>query len=277
MDELAKYNQERWEALVAAGIEYGRPLLDLDKESARAWVTGEALLPDGAIDNLAGKDVFVLAGGGGQQTAALSLLGANVTVLDLTEAQLAGDRLAAEHYGYDLRIEQGDMRDLSRFDDDAFDFVWQPYSINFVPDYRPVLDGVARVLRPGGCYRLDIANPFAGSIWEDSWHEKGYALNTIYKDGSEHIADDPHWDVTAADGSLQHIIGPREFQHALGPLLTYLADLGFVLKGMWERPDDGDPDAQPGTWEHFISVMPPWLWMLFSYEAQSGWECFLER
>ena len=41
------------------------------------------------------------------------------------------------------------MRDLSRFDDDAFDFVWQPYSINFVPDYAPVFQGVARVLRPG--------------------------------------------------------------------------------------------------------------------------------
>ena len=54
--------------------------------------------------------------------------------------------------------------------------------------------------------------------------------------------------------------------YALGPLLTYLADLGFVLKGMWERPDDGDPTAEPGTWEHFISVLPPWLWMLFVYE-----------
>jgi SAM-dependent methyltransferase len=269
MDELAKYNRDRWEALVAAGIEYGRPLLDLDEGSARAWIADQTLLPDEAIDNLADKDVFVLAGGGGQQTAALSILGANVTVMDITEGQLAGDRLAADHYGYNLRIEQGDMRDLSRFDDDAFDFVWQPYSINFVPDYRPVFDGVARVLRPGGYYRLDIENPFSGSIWEDSWHEKGYALNKVYENGSEHIFHDPHWDVTADDGSQQRVVGPREFQHTLGPLLTYLATLGFVLKGMWDRPDNGDPDAQPGTWEHFISVMPPWLWLLFVLESDS--------
>ena len=266
MDELANFNKERWEALVAAGVEYGRPMLDLDKASARAWIADQALLPDEAIDALAGKDVLVLAGGGGQQSAALSVLGAKVTVMDITEGQLAGDRQAAAHYGYEARIEQGDMRDLSRFEEDAFDFVWQPYSINFVPDYRPVIDGVARVLRPEGLYRLDMENPFSGSIWEDSWYEKGYTLNKPYEDGSEHLFPDPHWDVTAADGSRKRIVGPREFQHTLGPLLTYLADLGFVLKGMWERPDDGDPTAEPGTWEHFISVLPPWLWMLFVYE-----------
>ena len=267
MDELADYNRERWEALVAAGTEYGRPLLDLDRESARAWIADQALLSDEAIANLAGKDVFVLAGGGGQQSAALSVLGAEVTVMDITEGQLAGDRRAAEHYGYDVRIEQGDMRDLSRFDDDAFDFVWQPYSINFVPDYGLVFRGVARVLRPGGIYRLDIENPFSGSIWEDSWHEKGYALSKIYEDGSEHFFHDPHWDVIDTDGTERRVLGPREFQHTLGPLLTMLAGLGFNLKGMWERPNDGDPTADPGTWDHFISVLPPWLWMLFELEG----------
>jgi SAM-dependent methyltransferase len=269
MDELANYNKERWEALVAADIEYGRPLLDLDKASARAWVADQALLPHDVIDDLAGKDVFVLAGGGGQQSAVLSLLGAKVTVMDITEGQLAGDRQAAQHYGYDLRIEQGDMRDLSRFEDNAFDFVWQPYSINFVPDYGPIFHGVARILRPGGYYRLDAENPFSGSIWEDSWHEKGYALSKPYVDGSEHEFHDPHWDVYAEDGTYQRVVGPREFQHALGPMLTTLADLGFCLKGMWERPNNGDPKAKAGTWEHFISVLPPWLWMLFVLESGS--------
>lgn len=263
MDELAAYNRERWEALVAAGIEYGRPLLNLNQESARVWVADETLLPANILDNLAGKDVLVLAGGGGQQSAALSLLGARVTVLDLTDAQLAGDRLAASHYGYEVRIEQGDMRDLSRFAHDAFDIVWQPYSINFVPDYRPVFQGVARVLRPSGSYRLDMANPFTGGIWESMWREVGYAVGRPYVDRSEYVDIDPHWDIEAVDGTVQEVVGPREFQHALGPVLTTLADLGFVLKGMWERPSNGDPEAEPGTWNHFISVLPPWLWFFF--------------
>ncbi len=267
MDELADFNRERWEALVAAGIAYGRPMLDLDEASARAWVADQSLLPEAVIDSLAGKEVLVLAGGGGQQSAALSLLGAEVTVIDITEGQLAGDRQAAEYYGYEARIEQGDMRDLSRFADRAFDFVWQPYSINFVPDYRPVFQGVARVLRPGGYYRLDMDNPFSGGVWEEMWREEGYAINKPYEDGSEYLFD-PHWDVAGPDGTTQKVLGPREFQHALGPVLTYLAGLGFHLKGMWERPSNGDPTAEPGTWEHYISVLPPWLWMLFEFGAQ---------
>jgi SAM-dependent methyltransferase len=262
MDELADFNRERWEALVAAGIEYGRPLLDLDIESAREWVADQALLPEDALDALAGKDVFVLAGGGGQQSAALSILGARVTVMDITEGQLAGDRKAAAHYGYEVRIEQGDMRDLSRFEENAFDFVWQPYSINFVPDYAPVFQSVARVLRPGGYYRLDMNNPFGGDSWEEMWREDGYVIKKTYEDRSEYVGFD-YWDVTNAEGKEQKVLGPREFQHALGPVLTMLADLGFVLKGMWERPAHGDPNAAPGTWEHFISVLPPWLWILF--------------
>jgi SAM-dependent methyltransferase len=264
MDELAAYNKERWNALVAAGIEFGRPLLDLDQVSARAWVVDQGRFPQDVMDNLAGKEVLVLAGGGGQQSAALSLLGAQVTVLDLTESQLAGDRLAAEQYGYSVRLEQGDMRDLSRFPPNSFDIVWQPYSINFVPDYAPVFRGVAQVLRPGGHYRLDMDNPFRGNAWEGTWRGDGYAIGKTYEDRSEYVDLDPHWDVTAEDGSQQRVLGPREFQHALGPVLTMLAELGFLLKAVWEYPANGDPSAEPGTWEHFLSVLPPWLWFLFT-------------
>jgi len=32
MDDLARFNKERWEALAQADIEYSRPVLDLDAE-----------------------------------------------------------------------------------------------------------------------------------------------------------------------------------------------------------------------------------------------------
>jgi len=56
------------------------------------------------------------------------MLGANVTVLDLSESQLQKDRYAADHLGATIETCQGDMRDLSRFQPDTFDLVWQPYS-----------------------------------------------------------------------------------------------------------------------------------------------------
>jgi hypothetical protein len=35
MDDLANFNRQRWNDLARAGIEYSRPFLDLDQDSAR--------------------------------------------------------------------------------------------------------------------------------------------------------------------------------------------------------------------------------------------------
>jgi 2-polyprenyl-3-methyl-5-hydroxy-6-metoxy-1,4-benzoquinol methylase len=133
LDNVSNYNRERWNALVRANALFTRPALHLDATSARQKIDSEGLLGE-----LTGKRVLCLAGGGGQQSAAFALLGARVTVYDLSDAQLERDREAAAHYGFSVETIQGDMRDLSHFADGAFDVVWHPYSINFVPDIRVV-------------------------------------------------------------------------------------------------------------------------------------------
>ncbi|MGW0065182.1 hypothetical protein ACWDTT_35350, partial [Streptosporangium sandarakinum] len=95
-DEVYRYNEERWEALAEADALFTRPRLDLDAEEAQAYLCLDRL---GIPRDLAGRKVLCLAGGGGQQSAAFALLGAGVTVLDISSGQLERDRLAAEHYG----------------------------------------------------------------------------------------------------------------------------------------------------------------------------------
>src|SRR5919205_4400488 len=128
MDEIAEYNIERWRRLVEARALYTRPLLDLDAASAR-----ERLDPRGRLGELDGRRVLCLAGGGGRESAAFALLGARVTVFDLSEEQLEQDRRAAAHYGFEVETVRGDMRDLSALGREAFDVVSHPYSLNFVP------------------------------------------------------------------------------------------------------------------------------------------------
>jgi SAM-dependent methyltransferase len=118
MDELTKYNIARWKALVDANALFTRPALSLDPVSAR-----ERLDPEGRLGDIAGKDVLCLACGGGQQSIAFALLNANVTVFDLSDAQLSRDREAAVHFGFDIKILQGDMQNLSQFEEAAFDIV----------------------------------------------------------------------------------------------------------------------------------------------------------
>src|SRR4051794_38086904 len=108
MDDVAAFNRARWQALADANALYTRPLLNLDAASARARVD-----PDGWLGELAGQRVLCLAGGGGQQSAAFALLGAEVTVVDLSAAQIARDAQVAAHYGVQIRAIEADMRDLS--------------------------------------------------------------------------------------------------------------------------------------------------------------------
>ncbi len=259
MDEIAKYNKERWEELARHRVLFSRPYLDLDLESAR-WVVD----PQGILGDVRGMDVLCLAGGGGQQSVAFGLLGANVTVFDLAETQLGRDREAAAHYGLKISTVQGDMRDLSHFRDDAFDIVWHPYSVNFVPDARSVLHEVARVLRVGGLYRIMFANPFVAGLDEEAWNGEGYPLKQPYVDGAEFTLDNPYWEIYDEDGTSRRVIGPREFRHTLSTMVNTLVQLGFVILGAWEETAD-DPDAKPGSWDHFKSIAPPWLTCWASY------------
>lgn len=253
LDDVARTNQERWEALAQANVLYSRPRLNLDTEQARYEVDREGVMGD-----VAGKDVLCLAGGGGQQSAAFAMLGAHVTVLDLTATQLERDRLAAAHYGLAITTVQGDMRDLSAFDDRAFDVVWHAYSINFVPDTQPVFAEVARVLRPGGLYRVMTSNPFFMLVDDEAWDGKAYALRYPYCNGFEVGQIFPEWTFEDDNGGQHRLIGPREWVHSLNALTTGLAQHGFMLLGIWEELST-EEQPEPGTWEHFKAVAPPWL------------------
>lgn len=254
MDEIAKYNVERWKALVEADALYTRPALDLDAASAR-----EVVDPEGRLGELAGKDVLCLASGGGKQSAALALLGARVTVFDLSEGQLKRDAEAAAHYGLDVKLLQGDMRDLSRFEAAAFDIVYHGYSLTFVTDARAVFREVARVLRPGGLYLFGCANPFSIGMGAKDWNGEGYVLRRPYVDGAEVIYEDQEW-VYERDRATAPIPSPKEYRHTLSTLVAGLVAEGFVIRHISDYSDlHPSPDAEPGTWDHFVSYAPPWL------------------
>jgi SAM-dependent methyltransferase len=262
MDEVAEYNVTRWRALAEGGALYTRPMLDLDAASAREWLD-----PGGWLGELEGRRVLCLAGGGGRESACFSLLGARVTVLDLSPEQLERDRLAAAHYGTRVETLRGDMRDLSALHGADFDLVWHAYSINFVPDPRAVFREVARVVRAGGLYRLMCANPSVLGAGPRDWDGRGYALWQEYTEGGPVTCVDEQW-VYEREPREQAPPG-REYRHGLGTLLGGLAEHGFrILRASEDVSTYPDPSAEPGTWPHFVSVVRPWLAFLSRYEPQ---------
>jgi SAM-dependent methyltransferase len=149
------------------------------------------------------------------------------------------------------------------FGDNAFDIVWHAFSMNFVPSVEPVFDEVARVLRPGGLYRMQCGNPFFADMDERQWNGEGYTISRPYG-GGEISFKELHWDVADSQGTTRQIEGPREFSHTLNDITTGLARRGFFLHGIWEEPT-APANPESGSWEHMLAIAPPWLTFWATY------------
>jgi ubiquinone/menaquinone biosynthesis C-methylase UbiE len=267
MDEIAHYHIKRWKALTKANALFTRPVLHLTAAAA-----AEQLDPEGRLGKLTGKNVLCLAGGGGKQSAMFALLGAQVTVLDLSQEQLQRDREVARNYSLSVETVQGDMRDLSCLQEAAFDIVWRPYSINFVPDVQVVFRQVARMLRRGGLYYLHCSNPLGSGMMEQDWDGDGSVLGRPYLEGAEITYADQAW-VYVRGESTDHVPGPREYRHTLSTLMNGLIEQGFVIQHVSDSTDlHPDQGAEPGTWDHFVAYVPPWLAIWARYRPADGVE-----
>ena len=271
-DDLAATNRARWNALVDANVAYTRPMLDLTPQSARSLLDPLGVM-GAETGNMQGKEVLCLASGGGQQSVAFALLGAKVTVFDLSDQQLTRDQAAARHYGLNIRTVQGDMRDLSAFGEASFDLVYHAYSINFVPHVQPVLAEVARVIRPHALYRIEWANPFTQLIDPDeAWDGTGYSLRHAYLDGREITELYPTWTIygdAEDDSESKRIVeSPREFVHALSTMINSLIAHGFIILRSAEFLGEAtyaQPESPPGSWAHFLRVAAPYLTLWARY------------
>jgi ubiquinone/menaquinone biosynthesis C-methylase UbiE len=195
---------------------------------------------------------------GGQDSVAFGLLGARVTVFDLSDVQFERDHQAAVHHGLQIITIQGDMRDLSIFSRDCFDLVWQAYSINFVSSVEPVFAEVARVLKPVGFYFLQFANPFVQTVDDEAWDGKAYHLKDPYVDGEDLTMIFPNWDFLQPDGKITQLPGPHEYRHTMGRVINSMVFNNFSLLGLWEwMREDIDPES--GSWAHFTQAAPPWF------------------
>ncbi len=239
-DEVAAANERLWEREVEEGCGYTKPWLDLDPETIRRYARGTLepvpeplaeMSPREVLAQAEGKDVLCLANGGGQQSAVFSLLGARVTVVDIAQGQLRGDREAAAHYGYEIRTIHGDMRDLSPLEDESFDIVYGT-GICYVPDAREVYRQVARVLRTGGLYRTDWGQPAIHFLAFDG---SGYRIAKPYKENIDRRED-----------------GGIEFRHYIDDIFAGLLEVGFLVAQVEDlsRHVKPDSEAPPGTWDH---------------------------
>ncbi|MCY3623514.1 MAG: class I SAM-dependent methyltransferase [Gammaproteobacteria bacterium] len=267
MDAHAARNLELTLQALAAG-EYGEPYLDLDTELFRKYRDGQqdALLSETWLDKPTwdhlmsrvrpGDHVLCLAGAGGQQSVIYSLLGADVTVFDLTPEQLHRDRVAARHYGYEVETIQGDMRDLSVFEDNRFCWVHQPISLLYVPDLTEVYRAVNRVLGQGGRYCSQYTYPAFYLAEDKGWDGTGYVMRFSQPQIGGPLLE------RESDGlvNFEEGISFGETNHLLSDIVNGQVSAGLVIKGLWEDPRPGGNSAldglKPGSASHKQVCIP---------------------
>ena len=179
----------------------------------------DSAIPADWLGDLHGKKVLCLAGAGGLQAPLLACAGAEVTVLDLSQRMLDKDRAVARREGLQIRIEHGNMCDLSRFVDNSFDLVLNPPSLFYVPDVMPVFREVYRVLKKGGSFIMIASNPIA---YVCDWDEQlgvYKAVNRMPYSAQEHDSQGD-W---------------VEYGHTMESYLGGQLQCGFVLTGYKEH------------------------------------------
>ena len=151
---------DRW---VDKGWEWGIPVSHEEYIQAKNgdWhvlLTPLKSVPKTWFPDLHNKKLLGLASGGGQQMPVFSALGANCTVLDYSDKQLASEKYIAEREKYNIEIIKADMTKKLPFDDGIFDIIFHPVSNCYIEDVCHVWNECYRVLKRGGVLLAGMDN-----------------------------------------------------------------------------------------------------------------------
>jgi SAM-dependent methyltransferase len=244
--DIIEHNRKAWNKTVTEGKSpWVQPVDAAAIAAAREgdWtvvLTPILPVPRDWFGEIKGKRVLGLASGGGQQMPLFAAAGARVTSFDNSDEMLACDRAVAEREGLEITCEQGDMADLSRFADDAFDFIFHPVSNVFVPDVLPVWREAYRVLAPGGRLLAGFMNP---AIFIFDWEkaENKGKLKIKY----EQLYADP---TSLSKKKLAARIKSgeaMEFGHSMDAQIGGQLKAGFRIEGFYEDHWGGKYPTDP--------------------------------
>lgn len=231
--DITAFNKKAWNYLVDQKNQWTIPVTTEQVENAKQGQWSVVLTPDKPVPKdwfppMKGLKILALASGGGQQAPLFAAAGADVTVFDNSPRQLEQDQIVAQKNHLSLKTVEGDMADLSCFENESFDFIFHPCSNVFVPDVNPVWREAFRVLKWGGTMISGLCNPVSFTV--DTELEKQGIIQMKYKI--------PYSDTTSiSETERVRLFGENEpisYGHTLQDLIGGQIDAGFVLKGFYE-------------------------------------------
>ena len=181
MKNYTQINAQTIDSWVDDGWVWGQAISkeDCDRTRSGEWnvlLTPTRPVPKDWFIPFSGAKILGLASGGGQQMPIFSLLGANCTVMDLSDRQLENERMVAKREGYSIEIVKADMTLQFPFADESFDLIFHPVSNCYIEDVYHVWRECYRILRPGGVLLSGLDNGI-NYLFDDDEGGKPLELN----------------------------------------------------------------------------------------------------
>ena len=226
-------NREIWDMRSENDDVWSIPVTSEMVRRAREGVWSIVLTPTKPVpadwfpENLEHKKILCLASGGGQQGPILAATGADVTVFDNSKVQLGKDEFVAKRDNLIIKTVQGNMQDLSVFEDESFDCIVHPWSNGYIDNVRPVWKECARVLKKNGILMAGFGNPIE-HIFNVGKLEQGIleVENSIPYADIEHM-DDPETRRVVEEGGYL-------WSHTLEDQIQGQIEAGFTIVGFYE-------------------------------------------
>jgi SAM-dependent methyltransferase len=196
------------------------------------------------LGDVAGTRAIELGCGGGQFGLALADRGADVTGVDISEAQLEYARQHASETGADVDFVETSVTDLDEFADASFDLAFSAFAFQWVEDLEAAFAEAYRVLEPGGRLVYSVDHPFYKTMDPDTHEpERSYFSEEPRRAYSERF-----------DAELV------VYSRGIGETVSLLTDVGFDVEAIRE-PGHEDPDAYENAFGSFepdlMATVPP--------------------
>jgi SAM-dependent methyltransferase len=232
-DNYVKENEHVWDTRSENNDNWSIPVSSEMIDRAKKGDWNIVLTPKKAVPStwfpheLSKKKILCLAGGGGQQGPILAATGADVTVFDNSRKQLEKDILVAERDHLEIRTVQGNMQDLSMFEDETFDCIVHPWSNGYVNNVLPVWKECARVLKKNGLLLAGFGNPIE-YIFDVGKFEQGLleVKHTIPYADIDHMDDENVRAIVESEGYI--------WGHTLEDQIHGQIEAGFAIIGFYE-------------------------------------------
>ena len=230
--DIAKHNKSAWDSYVDKKDRWTIPATNEELEDAIKGNWGIVLTPNKKVPKdwfppLKGLKILGLASGGGQQGPILATLGADVTIFDNSDRQLEQDNILSDKHSLNINTVQGDMKDLSVFEDNSFDLIFNPCSIVFVDDVLPVWKECYRVLKPGGVLMTGLINPIIFQLDDES-------LKLIYSQPFSDLHSLPKEKLEKLKAENEPLVFGHSLSDQIGGQLAAGSSLTAMFEDTWD-------------------------------------------